>query len=140
MYRLIVLLILCLFLIPSNAYASDNVTVGLNTYVYVRGGGGGGGGFDNGDPFVYVPPDWAKIFPSMISSQETHGSSFTPPPERPVIIPPVVGNPPQYLESTPVPTVAGVETSEQNILIFIGILILVIGVIAWFLIPEQRVK
>lgn len=141
MYRFLFLIILCLFLFPCSIYASDNITVSLTTNVIPYYSGGGGGGFDSGEPYVFTGVDWTKIFPSMITGQETGGSSYIPPVQQPVFIPPVVGNPPQYISPTAVPVIS--ESSEEQdvkILAFIGIGVILLGIILYLIIPEQRVR
>jgi hypothetical protein len=142
MRRLIVLGILCLLIFPCSVYASDNITVTMTTNVIpYYSGGGGGSWFDSGDIVPYAPPDWTKIFPSMITGRETQGSSYIPPVQQPIFIPPVVGNPPQYITPTAVPIIPeGNEEQDVRILAFIGIGVILLGIILYLIIPEQRVR
>jgi hypothetical protein len=143
MIKLLLLITVLFSFMPYTVYASDNVTVNLTTNVipYYSGGGGGGSWFDSGDIVPYTPPDWTKIFPSMITGQETQGSSYIPPVQQPIFIPPVVGNPPQYITPTAVPLIPeGNEEQDVKILAFIGIGVILLGIILYLIIPEQRVR
>lgn len=143
MRKLLFLIVVFFIFIPCSVYASDNITVSLTTNViqYSSGGGGGGSWFDSGEPYVFTGVDWTKIFPSMITGQETGGSSYIPPVQKPVIIPPVVGNPPQYITPTAVPVIPeGDGDQDIKILAFIGIGVILLGIVLYLIIPEQRVR
>jgi hypothetical protein len=123
------------------AFADSGVSVTLTTTVVGNGGGGGGGGFDSGDSLPNSMPDWTKMFPSMLTQTPQSSPAYVPPVQQPIMIPPVVGNPPQYIA----PVVAPVQEERDNskdmyIYGAIGLGAILIGLLICLMLPDQRVR
>jgi hypothetical protein len=121
------------------AGASANVT--LTTTVVGNGNGGGGGSFDSGDSIPYTPPNWASIFPSMNQPQSSAPTdSRTVQQNPPIYIPPVVPQSNTYVPPV-TPVVEERDSSKDNLMyVFIGLGALLIGLVIYLILPEQRVR
>lgn len=119
------------------AFADSGVSVTLTTTV--TGGPGGIIPPSNGS-VPYTPPNWASIFPSMNQPQSS-SPSYTPVVQQPVPIPPVILEP----QSTYVPPATPVQeprdgSKDNMVYIFIGLGAILIGLIIYLILPEQRVR
>jgi hypothetical protein len=140
--RVLILLAILLLFIPYNVYADDNITVSMTTTVvpYYGGGGGGGGGWTYNDPVPYTPVDWTKLFPSMLQTKSSPPVDNRPVQNNPTeFVPPVVGNPPQSLP-TFITDIVGTENQDIIIIAMILLGAILIGLILYLIIPEQRVR
>lgn len=120
------------------AGASANVT--LTTTVVNNSGGHGGGGFDSGDVVPYTPPNWVSQFPSMNPPQSSSYIDNRPVQQNPPIyIPPVVN---QSVNYTPLPTPVQepTENKDMYVYLFIGLGAILIGLIIYLLLPDQKVR
>jgi len=102
-------------------------------------GGSGGTPFDPGGSYPNSMPNWASIFPSMNQPQSS-SPSYTPIVQQPVPIPPVILEP----QSTYVPPVTPVpyrdESKDNLAYVFIGLGTVLVGLILYLLLPDQRVR
>jgi hypothetical protein len=123
-------------ILPS--FADSGVSVTLTTTV-TGNGGGGGNPFDSGGSYPNSMPNWASVFPQMNQPQSS-SPSYTPVVQQSVPIPPVILEP----QSTYVPPVTPIQTPTENkdtlVYIFIGLGAILIGLIIYWLLPEQRVR
>jgi hypothetical protein len=126
---------------PTLADTGTGVSIPLTvTVTGGSSGGGGGGGFDSGGSFPNSTPDWTKIFPSM-SQPQSSSDSRTVQQNPPIMIPPVAGNPPQYLT----PVVAPVQEerdSSKDMYVYaaIGLGAILLGLIIYWCLPDQKVR
>jgi hypothetical protein len=128
-------------ILPS--FADSGVSVTLTTTV-VGNGGGGSGGFDPGDgPVPYTPPNWGAQFPSIGTQPQSSApsDSRTIQQNPPIYIPPVV---PQSNSYTPLPITPVQEPSDSSkdnmVYVFIGLAAILIGLILYLIIPDQKVR
>jgi hypothetical protein len=128
-------------ILPS--FADSGVSVTLTTTVTggSNGDGGGGGSFDSGDSIPYTPPNWASIFPSMNQPQSSAPSdSRTVQQNPPIYIPPVVSQSNTYVPPV-TPVAEERDSSKDNLMyVFIGLGALLIGLVIYLILPEQRVR
>jgi len=135
-FVLVVSLSLGVAILPS--FADSGVTI--DTTVTVTGGSDGGGGFDPGNgPVPYTPPNWASIFPSM-NQQPQSSSPYIPVVQQPIPIPPVIIAPQGTYTPLPTPVQYPTENKDTMVYVFIGLGAILIGLIIYLLLPEQRVR
>lgn len=122
------------------AFADAGVAVTLTTTV-TGGGSSGGGSFGSGDSLPNSTPDWTKIFPSMTQSSSPSTSTFIPPSQQPVIVPPVMDTSHNnYVAPSPTPVSNEDKDSDIKILAFIGLGAIILAIILYLVIPEQEVR
>jgi hypothetical protein len=118
--------------------SSDNITLTTNVV-----GNGSGGGFDSGGSYPNGTPDWTKMFPSMLATEQQSSSGYIPPVQQPIAIPPVVGNPPQNI--APAVAVQEQASPELDKAVWAGIAFwaIVAGLFVWglsWLVDRRRKK
>jgi hypothetical protein len=137
-YLVVILVGLLSLWVVAPTLADTGVSIPLTVTVI---GGGGGSGFDSGDSLPNSMPDLKKIFPILTVPPQQSSSGYIPTPQPVIIPPPVVGNPPQYL--TPVNTPIQEERdSSKDMYIYaaIGLGAILIGLIIYWCLPDQRVR
>ena len=144
--RILVGLLFCLLFIPLPVYAdsgiSDNITM---TVSVVNESSYYDHGFDPGGSYSYSPPDWTKIFPSMLTTTTDAPISFAPPVQPPVETPPTYTiNQPEVTVPPVVPYVPDTTKEDEQRGVMIGMFIflgvIVIGLIIYALMPQSKPK
>ena len=102
MKYLIPIMVIVLAFISIPVIADTGVGINLTTTIIgggTGGGGGGGGGFVNNPPVPYSPPDWTKMFPSMLTQTPQSSSPYVPIVQPPMPLPPPLA----YSNTQPAP-------------------------------------
>lgn len=134
-YLLIVAIMAGALLCSVPAYADAGVSVTLTTTVVSNGGVTP---FDS-DSHPYTPPNWASVFPSMNQPQSS-SPSYVPPVQQPVYIPPVILEPQKNYVPPVTPIQEPTRGSDTMIYIFIGLGAILIGLILYLILPDQKVR